>query len=301
MALFVGALGDQRKGFDTLFHAWVRLCAQKAWDVDLCVAGTGAQRESWEREARLRGLGERVRFLGFRKDMPRLLSAADLLVAPTRYEPYGLGVHEALCVGIPALVSRSAGVAERYPAELQGLLLDSPDDSGELMRRLEDWRSHGEVLAPAVAAVLEAAIVICFTGQSRSSDAIIRDQVSAITTVDKLDALEAMHQLKTDAIAMKLALLHSDIAQMARILDRSWAAKKSTAHSVSTPVIDHLWSVAHANGALAGKISGAGGGGFMMFMVDPDERARVIRALNHAGGTASGINLTEKGVESWPY
>ncbi|CAM3294577.1 glycosyltransferase family 4 protein [Corallococcus soli] len=153
VALFVGALGDQRKGFDTLFHAWIRLCALKTWDVDLCVVGAGAQRESWEREARLRGLGDRVRFLGFRKDVPHLLAAADLLVAPTRYEPYGLGVHEALCVGIPALVSRSAGVAERYPAELQGLLLDSPEDSGELMRRLEDWRGRGELLAPAVASV----------------------------------------------------------------------------------------------------------------------------------------------------
>ncbi|WP_244238100.1 glycosyltransferase family 4 protein [Corallococcus terminator] len=152
-ALFVGALGDQRKGFDTLFHAWVRLCALKTWDVDLYVVGAGAQRESWEREARLRGLGARVRFLGFREDVPRLLAASDLLVAPTRYEPYGLGVHEALCVGLPALVSRSAGVAERYPPELQGLLLDSPEDSGELMRRLEDWRARGEALVPAVAAV----------------------------------------------------------------------------------------------------------------------------------------------------
>ncbi|WP_244224916.1 glycosyltransferase family 4 protein [Corallococcus sicarius] len=153
VALFVGALGDQRKGFDTLFHAWVQLCARSAWDVDLCVVGTGAQRETWEREARLRGLEGRIRFLGFRGDVPRLLAAADLLVAPTRYEPYGLGVHEALCVGIPAMVSRSAGVAERYPPELQGLLLEAPDDVGALVRRLEDWRSHGADWAPAVAEV----------------------------------------------------------------------------------------------------------------------------------------------------
>lgn len=148
---------------------------------------------------------------------------------------------------------------------------------------------------------LEAAIVICFTGHSRNSDAIIREQVSAIGTIDKSLALEGMHQLKADAQEMKLALLHSDILHMARILDRSWVAKKSTAHSVSTPLIDSLWAVAHANGALAGKISGAGGGGFMMFIVDPDERARVIRALNQSGGAASGVSFTEKGVESWHY
>lgn len=148
---------------------------------------------------------------------------------------------------------------------------------------------------------LEASIIICFTGHSRASETIIREQVAAITAVDKLSALDGMHQLKADALEMKLALLHGDISQMGRILDRSWAAKKSTAHSVSTPMIDELWSVAHANGALAGKISGAGGGGFMMFIVDPDERARVIRALNKSGGTASGISFTTKGVESWSY
>jgi glycosyltransferase involved in cell wall biosynthesis len=153
VALFVGALGDKRKGFDTLFAAWTRLCAKPAWDVDLCVVGTGAQRESWEREARVRGLDSRVRFLGFRTDVPRLMAAADLLVAPTRYEPYGLGVHEALCVGLPALVSRAAGVAERYPPELQGLLLEDPDDAAALARRLEDWRARSETWAPAVAAL----------------------------------------------------------------------------------------------------------------------------------------------------
>ncbi|RKH12154.1 glycosyltransferase [Corallococcus sp. CA053C] len=151
VALFVGALGDRRKGFDTLFEAWARLCVRADWDVDLWVVGTGAQQEAWERAARGRGLGARIRFLGFRDDVPRLLAAADLLVAPTRYEAYGLGVHEALCVGIPALVSRTAGVAERYPSTLQGLLLEDPEDVGALVRRLEEWRARGSELAPAVA------------------------------------------------------------------------------------------------------------------------------------------------------
>jgi glycosyltransferase involved in cell wall biosynthesis len=151
VALFVGALGDRRKGFDTLFHAWTRLCSRPDWDVDLGVVGTGAGLEVWEREARARGLPTRIRFLGFRDDVPRLLSAADLLVSPTRYESYGLGVHEALCVGIPALVSRSAGVAERYPESLGGLLLDDPDDVDALMRKLEAWRARGQEWMPAVA------------------------------------------------------------------------------------------------------------------------------------------------------
>jgi glycosyltransferase involved in cell wall biosynthesis len=155
VALFVGALGDQRKGFDTVFPAWVRLCASGDWNVDLKVVGVGAQREHWEREAQERGLGERIQFLGFRKDVPQLMAAADLLLAPTRYEAYGLGVHEALCTGLPALVSRTAGVAERYPPELKSLLLEDPNDVGELVRRLEDWRTREAEFAPHIASLAE--------------------------------------------------------------------------------------------------------------------------------------------------
>ncbi|AKF79747.1 glycosyl transferase family 1 [Myxococcus fulvus 124B02] len=155
VALFVGALGDRRKGFDSLFNAWARLHAHGDWGVDLKVVGAGAQREAWEQEARVRGLERRIEFLGFRKDVPALLSAADLLVSPTRYEAYGLGVHEALCSGLPALVSRSAGVAERYPTELGGLLLDDPDDVDGLVRALESWREHEAAWAPHVAAFSE--------------------------------------------------------------------------------------------------------------------------------------------------
>ncbi|MDK2408772.1 glycosyltransferase [Aphanizomenon sp. PH219] len=54
-----------------------------------------------------------INFLGFRADVPNLLRAADCLVAPTRYEAYDLGVHEALCCGLPAIVSADAGVDER--------------------------------------------------------------------------------------------------------------------------------------------------------------------------------------------
>lgn len=155
VALFVGALGDKRKGFDTVFPAWARLCERADWNVDLKVVGVGAQRETWEREARARGLGERIQFLGFRKDVPELMGAADLLIAPTRYEAYGLGVHEALSTGLPALVSRTAGVAERYPGELRELLIDDPNDVGELVRRLEVWRAREAELTPHVTRLAE--------------------------------------------------------------------------------------------------------------------------------------------------
>lgn len=135
---FVGALGDRRKGFDTLFAAWTELCRRRSWDAVLIVVGAGGELDAWK--TRGSGLGERVRFLGFRDDVPAVLSACDALVSPTRYEAYGLAVHEALCLGLPAVVSRAAGVSERIPASMEALLLDEPDDAGELVSRLLAWR-----------------------------------------------------------------------------------------------------------------------------------------------------------------
>ena len=137
---FVGALGDRRKGFDTLFHAWTRLCGRPAWDADLLVVGAGAELAAWQRRAAEAGIADRIRFLGFRDDVPAVLGALDGLVHPARYEAYGLSVHEAICRGVPAIVAKSSGVAERYPAGLSDLLLDDPNDAGELAERLSLWR-----------------------------------------------------------------------------------------------------------------------------------------------------------------
>jgi glycosyltransferase involved in cell wall biosynthesis len=100
-----------------------------------------AMLEEWRRRVSAMGLEHAVTFLGFRTDVPRLARAADLLVAPTRYEAYGLGVHEAICRGVPAIVTTSAGVAERYPADLLSLLLADPPAVAALAGVLRTWRS----------------------------------------------------------------------------------------------------------------------------------------------------------------
>ncbi len=138
---FVGALGDRRKGFDTLYDAWKQLCGKPSWDGDLFVVGRGAELEAWRERAKRDALDGRVRFLGFRRDVPEILAACDALVAPTRYEPYGLGVHEALCCGLPSIVTIHAGVAERFPEALQPLLLQDPESATELAHLLQAWRS----------------------------------------------------------------------------------------------------------------------------------------------------------------
>jgi len=145
---------------------------------------------------------------------------------------------------------------------------------------------------------LEASTLICFSGKSRASETIIQDQIGHVT--DKhVDAISSMHQLRNDAFDMKSALLEGDITAMARVLDRSWQAKKATSSSVSNTLIDSLWAVAHNHGAMAGKVSGAGGGGFMMFLVDPDDRCRLASALREAGGSPDSVSLGSTGAQAW--
>jgi glycosyltransferase involved in cell wall biosynthesis len=144
---FIGGLGDRRKGFDILFEAWQELRRRKRdWDVQLVVVGTGAELPAWRARASAAGLADHVLFLGFRKDVPLVLAACDALAAPTRYEAYGLGVHEALCCGLPAFVSSTSGIAERYPRALADLLLPEDLSVASVTDRLLAWREDPERL-----------------------------------------------------------------------------------------------------------------------------------------------------------
>lgn len=145
---------------------------------------------------------------------------------------------------------------------------------------------------------LESSLVLCFTGVSRSSAKIIEDQSKSVS--GKIGgSLEAMHQLKQDATAMKNALLIGDIMGMARVMQRSWDAKKRTSTSITNSHLDAMYDSAIAEGAMAGKISGAGGGGFMFFLVDPVLRGRVMAVLKAGGGEVSGCHMVTQGSESW--
>lgn len=145
LAVFVGAVGyDDRKGLDVLFRAWEMLCSRPDWDVDLMVAGSGPAAPAWQAKAKKLGLEDRIRLLGFTDKVRSVLAAADLLVSPVRYESYGLNVQEAICRGVPAMVSASAGVAEQYDAGFAPLLLPDPEDANDLVERLLAWRSRKE-------------------------------------------------------------------------------------------------------------------------------------------------------------
>ena len=145
---------------------------------------------------------------------------------------------------------------------------------------------------------LESATVLYYTGQSRESAHIIQRQIDN-TRAGNTASVDAMLALKQDALAMKEAILRGDLARYAQVLGRSWTAKKQMAQGISNPEIDAVYDAAIAAGALAGKISGAGGGGFMMFFVPPEHRMRVLRELKRFPGEVMNFHFTGVGAQGW--
>ena len=145
---------------------------------------------------------------------------------------------------------------------------------------------------------LEASMVLYFTGASRSSAAII-DQQKKNTSSGNEKAIEAMHRIKRSAIDMKFALLKGDMQEFARILGEGWEDKKKMADAIPNPMIQNVFDTAMSAGALAGKVSGAGGGGFVMLMVEPTRKKEVIDALNRLDGFVMPFQFTEGGAHGW--
>jgi len=145
---------------------------------------------------------------------------------------------------------------------------------------------------------LESWMLLYYTGVNRSSAKIIDEQRSN-TSAGNVAAIEAMHRIKQSSSDMKEALLRGDIRTIARILGNAWENKKKMASGITNEKIEEIFRAALASGAVAGKISGAGGGGFIMFMVDPCERVRLIRALEPLCGKVVHFNFSEGGCHGW--
>ena len=145
---------------------------------------------------------------------------------------------------------------------------------------------------------LEMSTVLYFTGVSRESDRIISEQIKNYRAKDE-GTLEAVHRLKIDASRMKEALLRGEIRQVADILGRSWESKRQLAHNIGNEVIAAALARAIAAGAHAGKVSGAGGGGFMMLMVDPASRVPLIQALGELPGQVVNFHFVSEGAHAW--
>jgi D-glycero-alpha-D-manno-heptose-7-phosphate kinase len=145
---------------------------------------------------------------------------------------------------------------------------------------------------------LEASLLLFYTGRSRDSAKIIADQAAQMSAGSS-NTIDAMHAIKRDAVLMKECLLKGDFEGIIESIRSSWESKKKTASSVSNSHIDQIHAAACGAGAAAGKVSGAGGGGFMMFFVRPDRRMDVARALAGFDGQLSNCNFTQHGTQAW--
>ena len=145
---------------------------------------------------------------------------------------------------------------------------------------------------------LEASMVLYFTGISRESANII-DLQKKNTAEGNLEAIEAMHRIKASVDMMKITLLKGDMHEFASILGQAWEDKKKMAGPITNPGIQEVMDVAKASGAISGKVSGAGGGGFIMFMVEPTRKKQVIDALGKLSGFVMPFQFTDGGAHAW--
>ncbi len=141
-------------------------------------------------------------------------------------------------------------------------------------------------------------IVLYHTGTSRLSSVIIEEQQSNIENKNR-DSIEAMHQTRKMAVLMKEALLKGDLDKIGRIMMEAWEYKKKMAGGISNSELDKLYDTAIRAGATGGKISGAGGGGYMFFYCPGNTRHKVIEALKESGGMIQPFQFTKNGLNSW--
>jgi len=143
---------------------------------------------------------------------------------------------------------------------------------------------------------LENSLVLYYTGTSRDSAKIIDEQVRCQKDEK---SLEGMHELKRQASLMKEAILKGNFDGFADCLRDGWEAKKKTSSVISNPKIDQMYQFIMENGGKAAKISGAGGGGFMMIVCDPKRRFELVQKLKETDGQVLVTSFTERGTQAW--
>jgi D-glycero-alpha-D-manno-heptose-7-phosphate kinase len=145
---------------------------------------------------------------------------------------------------------------------------------------------------------LEKNIVLFYTAKSRESARIIHEQAENVRSQNKT-SIAAMHHIKDQSIMMKEALLKGELQKIGEIFDFGHQHKKNMASNISNVMLDKIYDKAKSAGATGGKISGAGGGGFMIFYCPGTSRYDVIRSLSQFEGKTIPFLFTERGLTHW--
>jgi D-glycero-alpha-D-manno-heptose-7-phosphate kinase len=145
---------------------------------------------------------------------------------------------------------------------------------------------------------LEHNLLLCYTGKTRRSDQIIDDQTSRLVA-SQPDTVQALSSQKDLAVAMKNALLTNRLNDFGDLLDSAWRAKKNMSDRISNAQIDEMYEEARKYGALGGKITGAGGGGYMMFYCEFEKKHRVADRLRSLGAVPTEFAFENEGLQTW--
>ncbi|MGB6975675.1 MAG: hypothetical protein WBD67_13410 [Terracidiphilus sp.] len=202
-------------------------------------------------------------------------------------------------------LAHAAYIVEREEAGLRGGRQDQYAAAFGGFNFME-FNQNGQVLVnplrirQSVVSELEASMILYYSGASRASEEIIAEQARNVEQGNR-EAIDAMHLIKQEALRMKESLLRGDFGLLHEVLRSSWEAKRRMASKIVSERIEMLYEKALEAGAYCAKISGAGGGGFMIFLVDPMRKNRVVEALRRCedSGVVYASQFTPTGAQAW--
>lgn len=188
-------------------------------------------------------------------------------------------------------VGIAGGMQDQYAAAFGGFNLIEFRGEGDVIvnpLRVDEQVVHG----------LEYNSLLVFTGATRMSGRVIESQLTNMAAGTR-SVLGALTRMKELALEAKAALLRGRLSDLGQILHEEWLHKKATSSSITTGQIDYLYDEARRHGALGGKVSGAGGGGFMFLLCPYDRKPAVVRRLTELGADVSPVEFCPHGVQSW--
>ena len=222
----------------------------------------------------------------------------------------GLGGSSALNIAICGVLSRFAGrklapaklieIARNVEAQVLGVPTGEQDYYAAAFGGVQaiELTAHG--VQPQKLAVdekeLAARGVLCYTGESRNSG-INNWEVMKAHIDGKRAVIRHFDRIAAIAAEMRQALEQGDCSRTARLLDKEWEARMRNHLGITTPRIERLIRIAQQNGALAGKVCGAGGGGCVFFLAEPEAKGRIEAALRQAGARVIPFAVAQRGLE----
>jgi D-glycero-alpha-D-manno-heptose-7-phosphate kinase len=187
------------------------------------------------------------------------------------------------------ILKKRVGKQDEYAAAFGGLNYISIEREGSV--RVEPLDLDSVVLKQ-----FQANLMLFFTGSAHNSWGILEEQ-EASTRAGSTSTVDALHEVKDLAVGMRQLLEKGKLRDFAELLDAGWQAKRRVSNKISTPKIDHLYSCARKAGAIGGKITGAGGGGFLLLYCEPENQEAVRRALLNEGIREMAFTFDMQGAQ----